>query len=415
MRLFSAANFLEWENGRTGPPLLGRQTGRMQPLPRPVRRISGRDLVDRDDRRTYRRRGRPPAAGMAGGRVVSSPDETVLAWFPPDLDVRLHYRESLVVAHRPARLLHVERPSDGRRTAIPPGSAWPLQPKIRCSGRRDQRGARYAGARRRPGPAGALAVHARPGRGRPPVHRAVRRLPRRGRGRRRARREPCPARRVAPTPGRVRRPVRVCCRRRRPAAGLALPAAPVRPAPARCRSCSASCSPLASTAAGLIPPYLTVPLLNDVLDPAGPGLPARPVVSPRPGGGGGPGLAPELGADVRRGLGQRADRRRPAERDLRAPPEALAGILRRQADRRPDRRGCRSDTDRICNFLSINLLDFPTDVLMIVHDGGHAGGARPDAGGGDARAVPDHRLAGPPGPRPAAPRLAPRGAGPGPR
>ena len=31
-----------------------------------------------------------------------------------------------------------------------------------------------------------------------------------------------------------------------------------------------------------------------------------------------------------------------------------------------------SDTDRICNFLSINLVDFATDVLMIVDDGGPA-------------------------------------------
>ena len=73
-----------------------------------------------------------------------------------------------------------------------------------------------------------------------------------------------------------------------------------------------------------------------------------------------------------------------------------------------------SDTDRICNFLSINLLDFATDVLMIVLTAVMLVELDPILAAADAPAVPDDRLAGPPGPRPAAPRVR-AGAAPGPR
>ena len=41
-----------------------------------------------------------------------------------------------------------------------------------------------------------------------------------------------------------------------------------------------------------------------------------------------------------------------------------------------------SDTDRICIFLSLHALDFATDVLMIVHDGGDPVLDQPLAGAG---------------------------------
>ena len=52
-----------------------------------------------------------------------------------------------------------------------------------------------------------------------------------------------------------------------------------------------------------------------------------------------------------------------------------------------------NDTDRICNFLSMNLLDFGTDVIMIVMTAGMLVAMDLESGSGNAGAVPDHRLA----------------------
>ena len=74
-----------------------------------------------------------------------------------------------------------------------------------------------------------------------------------------------------------------------------------------------------------------------------------------------------------------------------------------------------SDTDRICNFLSINLLDFATDVLMIALTAVMLMALDPVLAAGDPAAVPDHRLARPRGPRPAPARICSEAAAPGPR
>ena len=64
-----------------------------------------------------------------------------------------------------------------------------------------------------------------------------------------------------------------------------------------------------------------------------------------------------------------------------------------------------SDSDRICYFLSVNLLDFANDVLTFVMTAiillTHRLAARP----GDAHAAAGHRLPGPPRPQPAAKRF----------
>ena len=74
-----------------------------------------------------------------------------------------------------------------------------------------------------------------------------------------------------------------------------------------------------------------------------------------------------------------------------------------------------SDTDRICYFLSVYLLDFATDVLMIVMTAAILLSIDPVAGPGHAGAVAGHRLAGPPGAQPAAARLRLGQRGPGAR
>ena len=96
---------------------------------------------------------------------------------------------------------------------------------------------------------------------------------------------------------------------------------------------------LLGTAAAMVPPYLTMPLMDDVLIPFQNGAPIdydkvrlyRAACWPRLSG-----VGPGLGPHLHPGLGQRADRRGPAHHHLRTPAEAVAGILRRQAHRRPD-------------------------------------------------------------------------------
>jgi ATP-binding cassette subfamily B protein len=134
---------------------------------------------------------------------------------------------------------------------------------------------------------------------------------------------------------------------------------------------------LAGTAASLIPPYLTIPLLDKVLIPHQAWVASRHQT-------GSPGdfglvpwyLAGMLGAallawvlDAARSfvLAWTSER---ISADLRA--HTYGHLLRLSVEffgvkRTGDlmsRIG--SDTDRLCNFLSINLLDFATDILMIV-------------------------------------------------
>jgi ATP-binding cassette subfamily B protein len=97
---------------------------------------------------------------------------------------------------------------------------------------------------------------------------------------------------------------------------------------------------LASTAATLVPPYLTIPLMDDILIP----VPERTEDRSGPGavvsGGlaclGAAGLGPGLGAHLHPGAGVRAHRRGPAHHDLRAFAAPLARLLRWKTHRRPD-------------------------------------------------------------------------------
>ena len=124
---------------------------------------------------------------------------------------------------------------------------------------------------------------------------------------------------------------------------------------------------LASTAATLVPPYLTIPLMDDILIPFQNGQKIDPALvllylgacSP-----GAAGLGPGLGAHLHPGAGFRAHRRGPAHHDLRAFAAPLARLLRWKTHRRPD--GADRLGDRPHQCLSIAACpDFITDVLMI--------------------------------------------------
>jgi ATP-binding cassette subfamily B protein len=125
----------------------------------------------------------------------------------------------------------------------------------------------------------------------------------------------------------------------------------------------------ASTAAGLVPPYLTIPLLNKVLIPRQNGLPVDFGVVPWY-------LVALFGAALvawmlswsktyvlaRVSEQVSADLRNATYAHLqRLSLEFFGGKRTGDLIARVG-----SDTDRICTFLSINLLDFCTDVLMII-------------------------------------------------
>ena len=127
---------------------------------------------------------------------------------------------------------------------------------------------------------------------------------------------------------------------------------------------------LASTAAGLIPPYLTQPLIDDVL------IPRQATNAPIPytlatmyilGMGIASLMAWILGwarSYVMAWVGERISA------DLR--DETYSHLLRLSMEFFGGKRTgdlmsrISSDTDRICQFLSVNLVDFATDILMII-------------------------------------------------
>jgi ATP-binding cassette, subfamily B, bacterial len=126
---------------------------------------------------------------------------------------------------------------------------------------------------------------------------------------------------------------------------------------------------LASTAAGLVPPYLTIPLLNNVLIPRQNGLPVDFSVVPWY-------LVALFGAALLAWMlswSKTYVLSRVSEQiscDLRI--QTYAHLQRLSLEFFGGKRTgdlisrVGSDTDRICTFLSVNLLDFCTDVLMIV-------------------------------------------------
>lgn len=126
---------------------------------------------------------------------------------------------------------------------------------------------------------------------------------------------------------------------------------------------------LASTAAGLVPPYLTIPLLNNVLIPRQSGLPVDFSVVPWY-------LVALFGAALLAWMlswSKTFVLSRVSEQissDLRI--QTYAHLQRLSLEFFGGKRTgdlisrVGSDTDRICTFLSVNLLDFCTDVLMIL-------------------------------------------------
>jgi ATP-binding cassette subfamily B protein len=152
-----------------------------------------------------------------------------------------------------------------------------------------------------------------------------------------------------------------------------------------------------------VPPYLTMPLMDNVLIPFQNGKPIDPPGHALPGGPAGrgaAGLGPGLGATyvlalVSERIG--ADLRTTTyEHLLKLSLEYFGG--KRTGDLMA-RIG--SESDRICVFLSLHLLDFATDVLMIIMTASSCLD-QPVAGAGHAGAAALHRLDDPPGARPPA-------------
>jgi hypothetical protein len=153
-------------------------------------------------------------------------------------------------------------------------------------------------------------------------------------------------------------------RRRRPGRCSACGASPALPLAAARRLPADAGRPAPHT---LVPPYLTMPLMDKVLIPYQNGKPIDPAWSPlslRPARRRAAGLGARLGAHLYPGAGFRTHRRRPAHDHLRAP----AGLSQEYfGGKRTGDLMARigSETDRINIFMSLHLLDFATDVLMI--------------------------------------------------
>ena len=165
---------------------------------------------------------------------------------------------------------------------------------------------------------------------------------------------------------------------------------------------------LGSTAATLVPPYLTMPLMDNVLIPYQNGQPIdmELVMFYLTGLLGAAVLAWGLGWAQTYMLALVSER---IGADLRtATYEHLLKLsLQYFGGKRTGDLMARigSETDRIYVFLSLHLLDFATDVLMIVMTAADPVLDQPLAGAGHAGAAAVHRLDDPCGARPAAHRL----------
>ena len=165
---------------------------------------------------------------------------------------------------------------------------------------------------------------------------------------------------------------------------------------------------LAATAATLVPPYLTMPLMDNVLIPFQNGKPIDwPLVGLYLSGLFGSALLAWLLGWIRTyilALDVGAHRPRPAHPHLRAPARPVARIFRRQTHRRPD--GADRQRDRPHQRLPL------ARPAQLRHrraddrdDGGHPVLDQPVAGAGHPAAAADHRLDDPLRPRKAAHRL----------
>ncbi|HEX8199779.1 MAG TPA: ABC transporter ATP-binding protein [Isosphaeraceae bacterium] len=315
-----------------------------------------------------------PAQWRAAAAAQLGVGEAVLGWFEPDLDGRLHFAVSLILL-TDRRLLHAEPGPDG-----PSWSAWPLAAASDLRAR-DRAG---LGALELLGPSGRLGLW------RYTVHRAaaahglIRRF---DAARLQGTVEPEDDERAedegppAPAPS-ARRKVSGLFRLlrfARPHVGTIL---------------LGLFLTLATTAAGLVPPYLTMPLLDKVLIPYQNQTEA---------------VRARHGLDPAARAAALAHLQEAARPQFRLVPWLLAGLagsavaawllswgqgyvmarfsdriaadLRNQAYAHLQRLSLEffggkrtgdliarisSDTDRICTFLSDNLVDFATDCLMIV-------------------------------------------------
>jgi ATP-binding cassette subfamily B protein len=301
----------------------------------------------------------PDRREAAAGRLEAG--ETLLAWFEPDLDRRLCYARGLVLL-TDRRLLALENSETDSAW-----QAWPLTPGILL--RTAEHGG--AGSLELVGETGRLGEwRYTAGRGTAAQRLALRLVAFRAA-------QPGDA---APTS------VAVC-----PSCG-----APMRGEDGRCAACAAEPAQptvsallrltafarprarmtalgflltLASTSAGLVPPYLTMPLLDDVLIPIqeGKNVPLSRAAWYLGGLAAAALLAWVLDWARLYVLARVSER---ISADLRA--QTYAHLQRLSLEFFGGKRTgdliarVGNDTDRLCNFLSMNLIDFGTDLLMIV-------------------------------------------------
>jgi ATP-binding cassette subfamily B protein len=301
--------------------------------------------------------------------------ETPLCWFEPDLDAQLHYCQGLVVLTE-RRLLAVEAdgqpsPDAPRQPARYRSRSWLVEPTtvLRV---KEQSG---VGTLELLGPTRRLA-HWRYTAGRASAaHRLVDRLEalRRGEAIDTSTTPPVPVGAECASCGAVLLPEQATC----PACGAARAKPPVRSLYrlvrfARPRAAIALLGfalQLAGTSAGLVPPYLTMPLLNNILDPYQNNKPVDfGLVKWYLLGLGGASLLAWLLSWARTYVLAWVSERVSA--DLRT--ETYAHLQRLSLEYFGGKRTgdlisrVSSDTDRICYFLSVHLLDFANDVLMIL-------------------------------------------------
>jgi ATP-binding cassette subfamily B protein len=301
-----------------------------------------------------------PAAWDASARAQLTEGERALAWVETDLDERLFYATGLVLLTGD-RLLSAAGPSDGVTWR-----SWPLEAGLEL--RTEERGG--VGGLELVGPSGRLAqwryTAARSAEAGRVVQRlAIWRAERAG--------SPPPPDSTCPSCGAVVRAedgrCPACASTPTPASASALLRLFSFARPHVRLMLLGFCLTTASTAAGLVPPYLTMPLLDRVLIPRQNGQPVDfGLVAWYLGGLAGAAVAAMLLDWGRLYVLSRGSERVSA--DLRS--RTYAHLQRLSLEFFGGKRTgdlmsrISSDSERLCNFLSLNLVDFATDVLMIL-------------------------------------------------
>ena len=302
--------------------------------------------------------------------------EKPLVWLELDLDSRLHYASGLLVL-TDRRLIDIG-PTEGGAAAR--RGDWPMRPfglaaggdqglaGERTCGRRCPR---VAGGRK---PARPVALHDRPRTASASAGRSVRPA---SPGERAGGEELAEPATVCPSCGAIlaadQRTCPDCGRSKdKPAVEFALPVDRLRQARAVDDSVGFVLM-VASTSAGLVPPYLTRPLMDNVL------IPAIRTAGQRDlhlvwwfllAGFAGAAVLAWLLSWARTYVLAWVSERIAADLRNRTYAHLQSLSLEYFGGKRTGDLISRvsTDTDRICYFLSVNLLDFASDVLMIVHD-----------------------------------------------